>query len=138
MSASPDRPVPVVTAESAAYWAAGLDGRLLLGICDDCGRLHHPPQRVCPHCWFSPAGTVAASGRGTVHAFSVVHRNATRAFRDRVPYVVAYVELDDGPHLTTNIVNVEPDDVGIGMRVRAVFEEVSEEVAVPLFEPLEG
>lgn len=129
------RPSPAVTAESSRYWAAGLEGVLLIGSCGVCGEVHHPPQAVCPTCW-CPASEVAATGDGNVEAFSIVHRTSSPAFRGRVPYVVAYVRLNEGPALFTNIVGCSVDEVAIGMPVRAVFERISDSVALPLFRPI--
>lgn len=133
--ALPTRPLPRVTTESAAYWAGGLEGQLLLGRCEDCARLHHPPHAVCPGCWSSSVNTVPAAGTGTVEAVSIVHRNGVPAFKARLPYAVVYVTLDEGPRVTASMVNCEPDLVTIGMRVQTTFERLADEVAVPLFEP---
>jgi uncharacterized OB-fold protein len=81
---------------------------------------------------------VEAGGGGTVYSFTVIRQNFSRSFRHLIPYVVALVDLDEGPRLMTNLVDVEPDDVRIGMRVRARFEPVSEDASVPLFEPVES
>lgn len=129
------RPIPALTAESKTYWEAAAAGQLLLGKCLHCAEVHHPPQAVCPRCW-SETSTILSGGIGTVEAFSVVHKNATPAFRDIVPYVVAFVRLDEGPALTTNIVGCETTEVEIGMRVRVTFESLSDEVAIPLFSPM--
>jgi uncharacterized OB-fold protein len=71
-----------------------------------------------------------------VYSFTVIRQNFSRSFRHLIPYVVALVDLDEGPRLMTNLVGVEPEDVRIGMPVRVTFEEVSDDASVPLFEPV--
>lgn len=128
------RPAPNPEPESAEYWAALRDGRLLVQGCEDCGNAQLYPRDRCTRCR-GPVSWVEASGRGTVYSFTVVRQQYQRPFRDWVPYVVALVDLDEGPRLMTNIVGVDPEEVSIGMAVRARFEPVSEEAGIALFEP---
>ena len=129
------RPAPRITPQTAAYWKAASEGRLLLGTCCDCDRLCHPPQAVCPFCWSSNVGTRAASGKGKVNAFTIIHQSAVPAFRDRIPYVVAYVELEEGLFVNSNVVNCDPHAVKIGMLLEATFERLSDDAGATLFEP---
>jgi uncharacterized OB-fold protein len=76
-----------------------------------------------------------ASGRGVVYSFTVIRQNYARPFRDWIPYVVALVDLEEGPRVMTNIRECDPDDVYIGMPVRATFEAVSDEAGIALFVP---
>jgi uncharacterized OB-fold protein len=78
---------------------------------------------------------VRARGRGTVYSFTVTHQNQTPGFRDEVPYVLAIVELEEGPRLMTNIVGCAPDAVRIGMPVEVVFDDVTADVTLPKFRP---
>lgn len=129
------RPAPRVTPETAAYWKAAHDGKLMLSECESCGKLSHPPQAVCAFCW---AGTVKpkfASGRGTLNSFSVIHQSATPYFRGRVPYVLAYVDLDEGVSMVSNIVNCDIARVKVGMKVKALFEPLPGDTGAVLFEP---
>jgi uncharacterized OB-fold protein len=128
------RPAPVPEPESAEYWRALRQGRLLVQRCRDCGRHQLYPRDRCTACR-GQVEWVQASGRGTVHSFTVIRQQHQRPFRDWVPYVVALVDLEEGPRLMTNIVGVDPEDVSIGMAVRARFEAVSEEAGIALFEP---
>lgn len=129
------RPAPRITPQTALYWKAASEGRLLLGTCGDCGKLCHPPQAVCPFCWSSNVGTQAASGKGRLNAFTVVHQSAVPAFRDRIPYVVAYVELEEGLYVNSNVVHCDPNAVKIGMPLKATFERLSGDAGAVLFEP---
>lgn len=129
------RPAPRVDASNAGYWKAAHDGHLMLGECEACGKRHHPPQAVCPFCWNGPVQPSFASGRATVNSFSVVHQNSDPAFKGNVPYVLAYVDLEEGVSMMTNIVNCTLDRISIGMKLTAVFEATSDTTGAVLFEP---
>ncbi|MGH9019157.1 MAG: Zn-ribbon domain-containing OB-fold protein, partial [Acidimicrobiales bacterium] len=120
--------------ESAPYWLALHDGRLLIQRCPSCGQAQLYPRDRCLSC----RGAVAweeASGRGTVYSFTVIRQNYSRPFRDQIPYVVALVTLDEGPRLMTNLVDCDPGAVTIGMAVAARFEAVSDDAGIALFAP---
>jgi uncharacterized OB-fold protein len=128
------RPGPGVTAESEAYWAAASEGRLVLRECTDCGLVFHPPRTYCPDC-FGTTDQVEASGKGTVYSCSVTSAVSDWPDED-LPLVVAYVELDEGPRILTNIRGCDPEAVHIGMDVEATFVETDEpDIAIPVFEP---
>ncbi len=129
------RPAPRVTPQTAAYWKAAHIGELLLGACAECGKLCHPPQSVCPFCWSSNVATRSASGRGRLNAFTLVYQSAVPAFRERLPYAIAYVELDEGLYMLSNLINCDPDKITVGMALKAVFEPLNEEAGAILFEP---
>ena len=107
--------------EDAPFWEAAAAGKLVLPRCRKCGTVIWYPRSFCPDChaddieWFDAAGT------GTVYTYTVSHRGMG-PWADHAPYVIAYVELDEGPRILTNIVGAEPGSVRIGDRVRAVFE----------------
>ena len=129
------RPAPATEPESAEYWAALRQGQLLVQRCQECGHHQLYPRDRCVACR-GEVTFVEASGRATVYSFTVIRQQYLRPFRDWVPYVVALVDLEEGPRLMTNIVGVDPDDVSIGMAVRARFEPVSEDAGIALFEPV--
>ncbi|MGA2519906.1 MAG: Zn-ribbon domain-containing OB-fold protein [Acidimicrobiales bacterium] len=126
------RPAPVPDADSAPYWQAAHDGRLVVQHCLACGAHQLYPRDRCLVCR-GELEWVDASGRGTVHSFTVIRQNYARPFRDWIPYVVALVDLEEGPRLMTNIVGCAPEDVRIGMPVRATFEVVSDVAGIALF-----
>jgi uncharacterized OB-fold protein len=128
------RPAPTPDADSAPYWAAAHEGRLVVQRCTTCGHTQLYPRDRCLVCR-GPVEWVEASGRGTVYSFTVIRQNYSRPFRDWIPYVVALVDLEEGPRVMTNIVECEPDAVRIGMAVRARFEPVSDEAGIALFTP---
>jgi uncharacterized OB-fold protein len=108
--------------------------RFMLPRCEACGKFHFYPRPVCPHCASARIAWAEASGCGEVYSHSTVHRAPSPAFKDDVPYVVAIVKTDEGPHLLSRIVGVVPEKVKIGMRIR-VKMHVKGESALPVFEP---
>ncbi|HUC36880.1 MAG TPA: Zn-ribbon domain-containing OB-fold protein [Acidimicrobiales bacterium] len=128
------RPAPVPDPDSERYWAAAKEGRLLVQRCEICGARQLYPRDRCLVCR-GPVEWMEASGRGTVHSFTVIRQNHSRPFRDQIPYVVALVDLEEGPRVMTNVVGCEPEEVHIDMPVRATFETVSETAGIALFRP---
>ena len=127
------RPVPNVTPETAPYWEAAADGRLLLGKCPDCGLVFHPPRHLCPDC-FGEAELQESSGRGTIYSYTVV-RVHQQWPDEHMPVVLAYVELEEGPRMLTGLPSADPADVTVGAEVIATFEETEDdEIGIPVFE----
>jgi uncharacterized OB-fold protein len=129
-------PIPVPTPETRPFWAAARRHELSLQRCRACGAYVFYPRGVCPSCLGADLEWRRVSGRGHLHTFTVVHRGQ-KGFPLGPPYVLAIVELDEGPRMMTNLVGVEPDPakLEIGMPVEVVFEDVSDEVALPRFRP---
>jgi uncharacterized OB-fold protein len=125
--------LPVTDDRSEEFWTGAADGRLLIKRCGACGRAHFYPRPFCPFCWSEDVAWEEASGRGTVYTWSIVRRNDLPPFSERVPYVTAIVELDEGPRLMTNIVDTDHADVRIGMAVEVTFRPLGEGLTYPLF-----
>jgi uncharacterized OB-fold protein len=127
------RMLPTLTPENRPFWTGGAQGQLLILRCRACGRWVHPPAATCP----SDGGALvpeAVSGNGTVFTYTVNRHPYNPAVPP--PYVIAIVELpeQEGLRFMTNVVNVDPESVTIGMPVHVVFEEHGE-IFVPVFEP---
>ena len=135
MSEIIERPQPVPDAATGPYWAAANEGRLVMPHCKDCGKYHFYPHPLCPHCNSAALDWVAVSGRGTLYSFTVVHRAPSKAFAGDVPYVVAVVELAEGPRLMSNLTGCAPEAAKIGMPVKVAFRKLAESVTLPVFEP---
>ena len=135
MAEKPSRLLPQVTPENEHFWLGGAEGELRFLRCGSCRYHVHPPAPLCPVCLSRDLTPDVVSGRAVVHTFTVNHQPWIPGFDP--PYVVAIVELDEqeGLRLTTNLVNCEPEDVSIGMRVKVLFEDLGEGVFLPLFEP---
>ena len=127
----PVRPAPIVTEDSAAFWDAAGESRLVAQRCLGCLRLHHPPRPMCPHCHSLELETVDLAGTGVVYSYALLHHPQHPAFN--YPVVAALVDLDEGVRLLSNLVDVEPDAVRIGMQVEVRFEPTVDDRAVPVF-----
>jgi uncharacterized OB-fold protein len=136
VSEIPPRPAPEVTGHAAPFWAAARDGRLVIQHCPVCGHYQHYPRPWCTNCLHESPEFVESSGEGTIYTFTVIRRSAIPAFAARVPYVLAFVDLDEGVRLVTNIVDCDAEAVRIGQRVRARFEAIDDEHTVVLFAPV--
>jgi uncharacterized protein len=126
------RPEP--TPITRSFWEATARGEFLVQRCRACGAAQFYPRVSCLSCGSQDLADEVASGRGVVHAFSVARRPTTPRFTGLEPYVVAIVELEEGPRVTTNIVGVDPDRVRVDMAVEVCFEPVGDDgIAVPVF-----
>ena len=117
------------------HWAAAADERLAMQQCASCGHVRWPPEPTCPECLAEGGRWTNVPGTGSVWSVAVYEHAFHPAFRDELPYACALVELDAGPGLIARLVDVEPDAVGIGMRVAAVFPEVAAGVRLVCFAP---
>lgn len=129
------KPRPEVgDAATAPYWVAAASHELMLPRCDACGLVFFPPRDRCPGCWSGELSWHRASGTGTVWTFTEVHVPFyDDTWADDVPYVVAVIELDEGPRVLSNVVESDAATLCIGDRVEAVFEDRSEGVTLPMF-----
>lgn len=123
------RPIPRRTPTSAPFFDAAREGRLMLQKCPRHGFFFYPRSR-CPECLGDDWVWEDVSGRGTVYAYTVDRVGLDQAQRARIPLVVAIVELEEGPRLTTNIVGCEADAVSVGMTVEATYEDLGPETLV--------
>ncbi len=129
-------PKPGVDWETRAYWEGCGWNELILQRCRSCGTLQHRPRALCVSCLSDEIEHFPASGRGTVYSFTVTHQNQAPGFREALPYVLAYVELEEGVRLLTNIVGCSPEDVRIGLPVEVEYAQLEGDIAVPRFHPL--
>ena len=127
--------LPTPDDHTRQFWDAARDGRLLIKRCAACARAHYYPRPFCPHCWSPDVSWEQASGRGSLYTYSVVHKNDLPPFNERVPYVAAIVELEEGPRAMTNVVDCEFDDLRVGMALAVEFRAVSDDLSIPVFHP---
>lgn len=135
MTAS-ERPHPVVNHDTKFWWDGAREGHLLIQRCSNCKTLRHPPVAMCPECLSLEWETVEASGKGVLYSYVVVHHPAAPGFA--APYAVGLVELEEGTRVVTNIVQVDPSELRIGMSLQLDFEQVDDELTVPQFRPAES
>ena len=134
----PDGPrfdLPTIEDESRPFWDAAKQGRLLIQRCDACGAAQHYPRPFCVACWSDQVRWEDASGRGTLYTFSIVYVNDLPPFGDRLPYVAAAVDLEEGPRIMTNIVGAELSELTVGMPVEVDFQALNDEITAPVFRP---
>jgi uncharacterized OB-fold protein len=134
--AAPRFDLPTPDHETQEYWDAARDKRLLIKRCNACGAAHFYPRPFCPRCWSDDVVWEEASGRATLYTYSIVRRNDLPPFNERVPYVAAVVDLDEGPRMMTNVEGCDEDDLQIGMPLLVDFRVETDEVTVPVFRPV--
>ena len=132
------RPLPTpMTPEAKPYWDGLKDEKLMLPKCEDCGKAFFYPRIACPHCHSRNVGWTQASGKGKLYSFEIAYRSLNPAFKIEPPYVLAMIELEEGPRMMSNLINVEatPEALKIDMPVEVVFEKQNDDVTIPLFQP---
>jgi uncharacterized OB-fold protein len=137
---APPAEIAVLTPDSwtEPFWVAAAEHRLVIPRCTSCGTYRMPPSPFCHECQSQGTEWVDHDGSGTVYSYTVVRHAVIPQAADAVPYVPAVVELDDAGavRLVAAVVEVEPEAVTIGMRVRVVWDDVDDGVAVPRFAPV--
>ena len=135
----PKRPLPQPTPETREFWEGAQRGELRIQRCNACGRAYFFPRPLCPHCASTDVAWFTASGRGTLYSYIINHRPAY-GFQDWAPYVIAVVQLEEGPRMMTNIVGVEPvpEQLPLDLPVEVTWEKQSDEITLPLFRPAGG
>jgi uncharacterized OB-fold protein len=121
-------PAPQLNPEIKPFFDAAAQGKLLVKRCTACGERHHYPRAICPFCGSDKTEWQDASGRGTIYSYSVMRRASP-------PYALAYVTLDEGPTIMTNLVDCDFDKLRIGQKVRVVFTPTDGGPPVPMFTP---
>jgi uncharacterized OB-fold protein len=129
-SESPGYLVPRATPEATEFFAGTLRDELRIQHCRACGLHQHYPRIACSHCGSLDVEWITASGRGTIHSFTVIRQNGVPPFDERVPFVVALVELEEaGARMLASMPTLAPEDARIGMAVEAVFRPGNEHAA---------
>ncbi|MGH8788234.1 MAG: Zn-ribbon domain-containing OB-fold protein [Cupriavidus necator] len=127
-----DRPLaaPVIDPASSTFWRAAAEGRLLIKACGSCGMHHWYPRALCPYCMSDATRWEQAAGLGTIYSVSVTRKAGP------TPYAIAYVRLDEGVTMLSNIVDCDLDALRIGDRVTVCFKTAEDGQAVPMFTPV--
>jgi uncharacterized OB-fold protein len=124
--------------EDREFWEGAARGELRIQRCFSCGRHQHYARMLCSHCGKETLEWVTASGNGTVYSFTVIRQNGVPPFNERLPFVVATVDLDeDGARVIAAMPELDPADARIGMRVRATFRPAGDEYGFVDFAPAE-
>lgn len=123
-------PAPAVTVESKPFWDAATEGKFLIKRCTGCKKAHWYPRAICPFCFSEETVWEESPGEGVIYTYSVMHRSPTG------PYAIGYVTLNEGPAVLTNFVDVAPDGLSIGQKVKVRFEPTEGGPPVPVFAPV--
>lgn len=131
------KPIPLADGTTRPFWESLRAHQMKIQRCNDTERFFFYPRGLSPYTLSDNISWETVSGRGMIHAFTIVHQNRAPGFVDELPYVVAMVELDEGARIMSNIIDVTPDPehVRIGMPVEVVYEDITDEVTLPKFKP---
>lgn len=133
MNAQRTMTVPEIYPEHEVFWEAAANGTLLLKKCTECQEVHYYPRSFCPHCYSEQVEWLEALGKGTIYTYSVMRVGA--------PYAIAFVELEEGIRMMTNIVDCDLDTIYIGQPVQVIFKQTGSEDAkapyVACFTPID-
>jgi len=132
-----DKPLPAVTDENRPFWEGLGQGELRLQRCRGCGHHRYPIASVCPRCLNAESEWVRLSGRGKVFSYVIFHQVYHEAFRADAPYNVALIQLDEGPFMFSNVVEVPNAAIRCDMPVTVVFDPVTDTITLPRFRPQE-
>ena len=130
------KPIPVPTPETQFFWDKCKEHELWLQRCQACQHAFFYPRLHCPQCLSDDVPGFRASGKGTLWTYMINHR-AVPGFEDDAPYAIAIVQLEEGPRMMSNIVGIEntPENLVLDMPLEVVFEDATEEIAIPKFRP---
>lgn len=129
------KPLPELNADTKPFWDGCREHQLRFQKCQICNHVRWPASILCPRCYSSDTDWVIASGKGKVYTFVVFHYAYHKAFKNDLPYVAAVVELEEGPHLLTNIVDCNSEEVSCGMPVEVKWEDINKRFSLPKFKP---
>ena len=130
-----NKPLPQVNADNRPFWEACREHRLKIQQCESCGHLRWPPAFLCPRCHSQQTKWAAVSGKGSIYTYAVYHQAFQPGFEEEVPYVVAIIELAEGPRMMTNIIDCDPEALCCGLPVEVKWEDATEEWSIPRFRP---
>lgn len=130
------KPLPLPNSDNKPFWEACHHHQLKFQKCLDCGHIRWPAAFICPICHSDRAEWTEVSGKGKIYTFIVYHKVFHPGFENDVPYIVASIELEEGPRILSNVINCSIDTVNCDMPVQVVWEDINEEISLPKFEPV--
>lgn len=122
-------PAPLMNPEAQPWFDSAAQGKLVYRHCTACNQAHHYPRNICPHCFSASTEWKESAGKGEIYSYSVLRRGTP------VPYCIAYIALDEGVTIMSNIVECDFDAVRIGMRVKVQFTQADGGAQMPVFAP---
>ncbi len=127
--------VPAPTEHGLPYWKGARDHQLEFLRCGNCGRWANYVRLQCPNCGSRDLSWTRCSGRGALYSYSVLHRASSPAFKEKVPYVLAIIELEEGIRMMSHLINCDLAQIEMDMEVEVVFDDLDDDIAVPYFQP---
>ena len=129
------RPLPTITEDNAQFWTAAKAHRMELQKCDRCGKFWYYPGPVCHYCASREFTWTPVSGKGTIYSYSVLERAKGNPFEDDVPIAIILVRLEEGPVMMSNLIDYAPEQLAIDAAVTVDYEDVDDQVTLPVFRP---
>lgn len=134
MGEKPRRPLPtLLEPDTRPFWEATKNHELRYQVCDDCNKIVFYPRRHCPHCMGLNLSWKTSQGEGSVYTYTVIRQIGHPAFRERAPYIIAWIDLDEGFRMLSTVVG---DEITIGQRVRVTWDDQENDISLPLFAPV--
>lgn len=131
-----NKPLPQIGADTRFFWEGCRKHVIRIQKCGNCGHLRWPPAFLCPRCLSADTRLIDVSGRGTIYSYVIYHVAYDPSFKVDLPYVVAVVALEEGPHILTNIVECDPHKLTCDMTVEAFWDDVTETLSLLKFRPV--
>jgi len=132
------KPIPQPTPLSEPFFQGAKRHELVVMRCRSCGRHRLAERAACSECWSDEYEWVKASGRGRIYSYVVMHQRLHPGFEDVIPYNVAVIDLEEGPRMVSNVVGCRNDQLRVGLRVEAVFDDITPDVTLVRFQPVAG
>ena len=131
-----DKPLPQPGTEDAVFWGGCQHHQLRFQKCLGCGLVRWPPNIICPRCYSRETEWITAIGKGKLYTYAVYYQAFHPSFKDSLPYVVAVVELDEGPHLLTNLADCDIEQIRCDMPVEVKWQDFPAGYNLPKFKPV--
>lgn len=130
------KPLPLPNSDTKEFWDGAKRHELLLQQCSKCSNYRYPPSPICPNCFSMDFKWEKTAGKGEVYTYTIVRVPLSPEWEPYVPYVLATIKLDEGVRMVATVVDCKPEDVKIGMKVRVVFNDATEQFTIPEFKPV--
>jgi uncharacterized OB-fold protein len=127
------KPLPVIETWNAPYWRAAKRHEFVAQQCRACGYIHLPPGPVCTNCLSADQGWARLSGKGTIYSYGIYYQLWHPGFKEDIPYNVALIQLAEGPQIISQVVGCKNEELGCGLEVEVVFDDITTEITLPKF-----
>jgi uncharacterized OB-fold protein len=133
MMTSYNKPLPIINDDNRQYWQYCQQHELRMQQCNNCGYIRFPPGILCPRCHSMDMDWVKLSGRGKIYSFVVYRMSYHPSYANEIPYVVAVIQLAEGPRMESNITSTKVEDLKVDMPIEVYFDDVTAEISLPKF-----